>query len=178
MGVCCCSSMTTSRESVRSHAWSSSRDHPLSDPPDGRGRCNRSLWQRLQLAQGELQPLGRERGMSRNHSSPRRGQKSLFVSLARPFRYWLYPQTPTLTSSRPFPHSEGSRGPPPRKKPTPSQHCLVSHWTQGHGTGAFPAFLRGPEPRGRHPPPRVREGEQSSRGAAIHYLAYGACSIE
>lgn len=109
---------------------------------------------------------------------PGEDRRAHFVSLARPFRYWLYPQTPTLTSSTPLPHREERAGPPPRKKPTPSQHCLVWHRTQGHGTGAFPAFLQGPEPRGRHLPPRVREGEQSSRGAAIHYLAYDACSIE
>lgn len=104
---------------------------------------------------------------------PGEDRRALSVSLARPSRYWLYPQTPALASSRPLPHSEGSGGPPPNKKPLSGPTSDPGPQDQG-----FPPFLREPEPRGHHPPPRVKEGEQSSRAAAIHYLAYGACSIE
>lgn len=116
--------------------------------------------------------------MSRNHTSPRKRAKSPLSLLSDLSDTGCTHRPPLSHPADPFPIVKGAEDPHQEKNPTPPQHCLVPHQTQGHGTGAFPAFLRGPEPRGRHPPPRVREGEQSSRGAAIHYLAYGACSIE
>lgn len=99
---------------------------------------------------------------SRDHSCPSRAQKSPFCPSGKtqPFRYCLYPQTPTPASSRALPYSERSRDPqrpPARAGAAPAPQ-----------TGALPTSCRAPAP-GTSPQP-LREGSRAA--GQLQYITW------
>lgn len=139
---------------MRCHAWSSFHDHfsaLQSLVADGSAHCaNGFYWPKVSSglwAGAEIT------------APPGEDTRAPFVPLARPFRCWLYPQTPSSIQQT-FLSSERSRG--PRESP---QHCLAFYQTPT--LGLSPHFCRAPGPG----PPPARQGRDRAAGE-LQYITW------